>query len=135
MPPARFATRSNPAFCSSTHACAERAPERQTTTTGATAEAEIARQLQGQLADLDAQLVREQDWRQGEQRREALAPEALGVGAELAFEVGGEAQGGAIVVVAGRDAPSLGWRGWRPIWWRTSKSDSTRRTARRWWWR
>ncbi|MFO1079841.1 MAG: HlyD family efflux transporter periplasmic adaptor subunit [Reyranellaceae bacterium] len=41
----------------------------QTTVSGATAEAEIARELQGQRADLEAQLVRERDWRLSEERR------------------------------------------------------------------
>jgi membrane fusion protein len=41
----------------------------QTTVSGATAEAEIAQQLQGQRADLEAQIRREREWRAGEERR------------------------------------------------------------------
>jgi membrane fusion protein len=41
----------------------------QTTVSGATAEAEIARQLQSQRNDLEAQIGRERDWRSGEERR------------------------------------------------------------------
>lgn len=41
----------------------------QTTESGATAEAEIAVQLRGQRGDLEAQLVREADWRANEERR------------------------------------------------------------------
>lgn len=41
----------------------------QSTTTGATAESEISRQLQAQRQDIEAQLAREQDWRQSEDRR------------------------------------------------------------------
>lgn len=41
----------------------------QSTTTGATAETEISRQLQAQRQDIEAQLAREQDWRQSEDRR------------------------------------------------------------------
>ena len=41
----------------------------QTTVSGTAAEAEIARQLESQRADLEAQIGRERDWRVGEERR------------------------------------------------------------------
>jgi membrane fusion protein len=49
----------------------------QTTVSGATAEAEIARQLEGQRADLEAQLRREHDWHVNEKRRLTATVEDL----------------------------------------------------------
>ena len=43
MPPARLAIWLKPAFCSSTSACAERAPERQTVTTGRSRDSSLVR--------------------------------------------------------------------------------------------
>lgn len=49
----------------------------QTTVSGATAEAGIARQLESQRADLEAQLLRERDWNETEKRRLATTVEDL----------------------------------------------------------
>jgi membrane fusion protein len=49
----------------------------QTTVTGATAETEIAEQLQGQRTDLEVQIGRERDWRAGEERRLAATVQDL----------------------------------------------------------
>lgn len=49
----------------------------QTTVSGETAEAEIARQLEGQRADLEAQLLRERDWAENEKRRLIAAVDDL----------------------------------------------------------
>jgi membrane fusion protein len=49
----------------------------QTTESGETAEAEIAVQLRSQRLDLEAQIVRERDWRNGEERRLASTVDEL----------------------------------------------------------
>jgi len=55
----------------------------QTTESGATAEAEIARQLQGQKRDLESQIARESDWRQNEEQRLVTEADQLARDLEL----------------------------------------------------
>jgi membrane fusion protein len=55
----------------------------QTTESGTTAEAEIAAHLQSQRRDIEAQIAHEDEWRQREERRLAVASDELAQGIDL----------------------------------------------------
>jgi membrane fusion protein len=55
----------------------------QTTESGETAEAEIATQMRSQRVDLEAQIVRERDWRESEERRLKSTVEELAADLEM----------------------------------------------------